>query len=397
MGQLHAEAGRRETGVRSDCYVTVELRDSGGIEMEVHGKSEKFYRSSIEQAARDTLRQYGIQSAAVVIEDFGALPYTLNARLECAIRRLGAEFDHPPDTLPTPVSHYSVARDRFRRSRLYLPGNEPKFMINAGLHQPDGIILDLEDSVAPGEKDAARILVRNALQEVDFYGSEKMVRINQLPLGLADLDEIIPCHVHTILIPKCESADQVREVAERIHRIREKAGNPAPVYLMPILESGRGILRADEIGAASPLNVALTIGLEDFTADIGAERSQEGRESFVARSMVVMAARASGLQPIDTVYSDVQNEEGLRQSTLESRQLGFEGRGCIHPRQIRVIHEAFAPGPAEIERARKIVDALREAEARGSGVVALGSKMIDPPVVKRAQKVLKLAEQLGLL
>jgi citrate lyase subunit beta/citryl-CoA lyase len=186
-------------------------------------------------------------------------------------------------------------------------------------------------------------------------------------------------------------------VAQRIQAIRQKSGDTQPVYLMPILESGRGILRADEIAAAAPLNVALTIGLEDFTADIGAERSQEGRESFVARSMLVMAARAHGLQPIDTVYSDVQNEEGLRQSTLESKQLGFEGRGCIHPRQIRVIHEAFAPAPAEVERARKIVDALCAAEARGSGVVALGSKMIDPPVVKRAQKILKLAEQLGLL
>jgi len=396
MGQLHAEAGRREASVRSDCYVTIDVRDAGGITVDVRGKSEKFYRTAIVQAAEALLRQYSIASADVLIEDFGALPFTLNARLECAIRRLGKEFDHPPSEWPAPVTSYTIARDRFRRSRLYLPGNEPKFMVNAGLHQPDGIILDLEDSVAPAEKDAARILVRNSLQEIDFYGAEKMVRINQLPLGLADLDEIIPCHVHTILIPKCESGQQVGEVADRIGRIRARTGQTEPVFLMPILESARGILRADEIAAASPHNVALTIGLEDFTADIGAERSQEGRESFQARSMVVMAARAHGLQPIDTVYSDVQNEDGLRQSTLESKQLGFEGRGCIHPRQIRVIHEAFAPSPAEIERAVRIVDALREAEARGSGVVALGSKMIDPPVVKRAQKILKLAEQLGL-
>ncbi|MBN2432145.1 MAG: HpcH/HpaI aldolase/citrate lyase family protein [Acidobacteria bacterium] len=396
MGQMHAEAGRREASVRSDCYVTIDRRDSGGLAIDIRGKSERFYRSSIVQAVEAMLEQYGIRAAAVRIDDFGALPFTLNARLECAIRRLGKEFDHPPAQFPTSLSNYTVARDRFRRSRLYLPGNEPKFIVNAGLHQPDGIILDLEDSVAPAEKDTARILVRNALQEVDFYGAEKMVRINQLPLGLADLDEIIPCHVHTILIPKCESGQQVAEVADRIRHIRAKTEQPEPVYLMPILESARGILRADEIGAASPLNVALTIGLEDFTADIGAERTQEGRESFQARSMVVLAARAHGLQPIDTVYSDVQNEDGLRQSTLESKQLGFEGRGCIHPRQIRVIHEAFAPSPPEIERAGRIVDALREAEARGSGVVALGSKMIDPPVVKRAQKILKLAKQLGL-
>jgi citrate lyase subunit beta/citryl-CoA lyase len=264
-------------------------------------------------------------------------------------------------------------------------------MVNAGLHKPDGIILDLEDSVAPLEKDAARFLVRNALRQIDFYGAERMVRINQLPAGLEDLKFVIPHNVHVILIPKCESAEQVREVDAAVSSLVAGAGAAVHVYLMPIIESARGALRAYEIASASPRNVALTIGLEDYTADIGAARTVEGRESFWARCQVVNAARAAGIQPIDSVFSDVADEAGLMQGVLEAKSLGFEGKGCIHPRQIAVIHKGFAPTDAEIEKAKKIVSAFEEAKARGSAVTVVGSKMIDPPVVKRAQRILQLA------
>lgn len=164
---------------------------------------------------------------------------------------------------------------------------------------------------------------------------------------------------------------------------------------MPIIESALGAIRAYEIATASPQICGLTIGLEDYTADIGTQRTSAGRESFWARCQVVNAARAAGVQPIDTVFSDVADLEGLRASVLEAKALGFEGKGCIHPRQIRLIHEAFAPSPAELEKAQKIVAAYHEAQARGLGVVALGSKMIDPPVVKRALRLVQLAEALG--
>jgi citrate lyase subunit beta/citryl-CoA lyase len=292
---------------------------------------------------------------------------------------------------------YPTSRERIRRSRLYLPGNDPKFMINAGIHKPDGVILDLEDSVHPEEKDTARLVVRNALRQVDFMGAERMVRINQGELGLEDLDFIVPHNVHVILIPKVEDAEQVKTVDERIQKIRKARKVDSEVYLMPIVESALGAWKAYEIATASPNVVALTIGLEDYTADIGTRRTAEGRESFWARSQVVNAARAAHVQPIDTVFSDVRDPEGLRQSVLEAKGLGFEGKGCIHPRQIKVIHEAFAPTDEEVDRAKKIVLAFEDAEARGLGVVALGSKMIDPPVVKQALHTIKLAIAAGKL
>jgi citrate lyase subunit beta/citryl-CoA lyase len=267
-------------------------------------------------------------------------------------------------------------------------------MLNAGIHQPDGIILDLEDSVAPGKKAEARLLVRNALCQVDFYGAERMVRINQLPAGLEDLDEVVPWNLHLVLLPKCEHASQVAQVAERIQNILKAHKLDREVYLMPIIESALGVENAFEIATASKTVVAMAIGLEDYTADLGVKRSESGQESLYARTRLVNACKAAGIQPIDSVYSDVANMEGLLKNVETSRSLGFEGMGCIHPRQVPVIQEAFLPSEEEIEKARKIVEAFEEAEARGSGVVALGSKMIDAPVVKRAQKTLKLASLL---
>lgn len=389
--------GRRGDGVRSDCYIAIETRDSGGIDIAMKSKVESMYGQSIMDIVRDGLRFYGIEHAAVEVEDQGALPFTVMARLEIAVKRMDPQETR--EFLPRlePECTYGSERRRMRRSRLYLPGNETRFMVNAGLHKPDGVILDLEDSVHPSEKDAARILVRNALRKIDFFGSERMVRINQGELALKDLESVVPHNVHVILIPKCETGDQVRAIDEKIQAIRKKRGVENEVYLMPIIESGLGAINAYEIASASPNNVALTIGLEDYTADIGTRRTPEGRESFWARGSVVNAARAAGLQPIDTVFSDVRDMEGLRASVIEAKSLGFDGKGCIHPRQISVIHEAFAPEGTEVERAKKIVLAFEEAEKKGLGVVSLGSKMIDPPVVKRALHTVDMAIATGVL
>ncbi|UCE06950.1 MAG: HpcH/HpaI aldolase/citrate lyase family protein, partial [bacterium] len=235
------------------------------------------------------------------------------------------------------------------------------------------------------------------LRQVDFYGTERMVRINQFPEGLEDLKYIVPHNVHIILIPKCESVEQVEMVEQEVQKILNENNMKQEIYYMPIIESALGAIRAFDI-ATSLLNVvALAIGLEDYTADIGTQRTLEGRESFWARSQVVNAARAAGIQPIDTVFSDVTDMEGLKQSVLVAKSLGFEGKGCIHPRQIQVIHDAFAPAKEEIDKAKKIVLAFEEAKAKGLGVVSLGSKMIDPPVVKRAQRTIQLAVETGKL
>ena len=355
------------------------------------------YGESIKNQIKEICKFFAIKHTNIYLEDSGALPFIIEARLESAIKKLYPELEKEYWIPFNKKNSYNTAKDKLRRSRLYLPGNEPKFFINAGLHRPDAIILDLEDSVAPSEKNAAQLLVRNALRSVDFYGAERMVRINQLPRGLADLNYIVPHNVHVILIPKCESSRQIIEVEEEINKLKNKHNIKNEIYLMPIIESALGVIKAFEIVSASKNICALAIGLEDYTADIGTQRTIEGRESFFARSAMINAAKAAGVQAIDTVFSDVSDMEGLRQSVYEAKSLGFEGKGCIHPRQIKIIHEAFAPTKEEIEKAQKIIEAFKEAEKKGLGVVSLGTKMIDPPVVKKAQKIIESARINNLL
>ncbi len=389
-----ASAGRKGDGVRSDLYVEVTIGESGGIELELDSKVGVFYGNSIRESVHSVCEIMGVKNARVNILDKGALPYVITSRLETALRRAGATGKVLPER--TILREGPTASDKLRRSRLYLPGNEPKFAISAGIHNPDGVILDLEDSVHPGQKDAARILVRNALHCVDFMGAERMVRINQGPLGLEDLDEIVPESPDLILIPKAETADEVRAVDERIQQIRKTTGGDN-IWLMPILESALGVENAFEIATAAESVCSLTIGLEDFTADLGVRKTKEGAESAYARQRLVNAARAAGVQAIDSVFGDVGDTEGLKAWGQRARAMGFEGMGCIHPRQIRIIHEAFAPSDAEVEKALKIVAAFDEAKAKGLAVVSMGTRMIDPPVVLRAQRLVDLARRSGLV
>ncbi len=391
-----ATAGRDAEDVRSDLHVVFEPRETGGIAIEVESRVAPYYGAAIQTQARQVLKELGVSSARVHIRDQGALPFAIAARIEAAARRAGlAEGQRAlPERVAQPPAS---AKDRLRRSRLYLPGSAPKFFINAGLHGPDTIILDLEDSVHPAEKDTARILVRNALRSVSFGAAERMVRINQLPMGLADLDEVIPEGPHLVLLPKVERAEQVVEADRRVREISARCKLDRPVWLMPILESALGIENAFSIVSASERIAALTIGLEDYTADLGVVKTAQGDESWYARLRLVNAARAAGVQAIDSVYGDVDDLDGLRRWGQRSRSLGFEGMGCIHPRQIPVIHEAFAPSPAEIQKALRIVAAFEDAQRRGLGVVSLGSKMIDAPVVHRALKLVGQAKAMGLL
>jgi citrate lyase subunit beta/citryl-CoA lyase len=209
---------------------------------------------------------------------------------------------------------------------------------------------------------------------------------------LEDLGYIAEHGCHLVLVPKVEGPDEVRAVDARLSELSD-----SPILLMPIIESAKGVVNAHAIATASERNVALTIGLEDYTADLGVQRTPEGHESAYARQVVVNAARAAGLQAIDTVHSDVSDPEGLRAAVREARGLGFEGKGCIHPRQIPIVHEAFLPSELEVSKACAIVRAFREAEKQGLGVVSLGSKMIDPPVVKRALKTVEQAVLGGAL
>src|SRR3989442_6095705 len=214
-----AEAGHWGKDVRSDLDVAIEPREGGGVEITVEARVAPYYGDSIQAQARQVLESLGVKHARVAIHDEGALPFVISARIETAVRRAGlagegaratqAEQKALPQRFALPEAS---ARDRLRRSRLYLPGTEATDFINAGLHRPDAIILDLQDAVHHGEKDAARILVRNTLRAVDFGGCERMVRINQVPMGRGDPAEIVPAAPDLVLIPKIEDADQEREV-----------------------------------------------------------------------------------------------------------------------------------------------------------------------------------------
>jgi citrate lyase subunit beta/citryl-CoA lyase len=227
--------------------------------------------------------------------------------------------------------------------------------------------------------------------------AERMVRINQLPLGLADLEEIVPQAPDLILMPKIETPEQIYDVVGAVNQIAARHGLTRPIWLMPILESALGIENAFAIAAASDRIAGLTIGLEDYTADLGVAKTAGGTESLYARMRLVNAAHAAHVQAIDSVYGDVADADGLLRWGEASRALGFEGMGCIHPIQIETIHRAFAPTMSELEKAQQIVAAYEDAQAHGLGVVSLGSKMIDAPVVQRALKVVARAKQMGLV
>jgi citrate lyase subunit beta/citryl-CoA lyase len=391
-----AEAGHYGKEIRSDAHVAVEPRDGGGVQISMQSRVAPYYGDAITAQAREMLETMGVKNAQVSIHDEGALPFVISARIETAINRsgLGTGKKVLPEraALPEPSP-----KDRLRRSRLYVPGSEPKYFINAALHGPDAVILDLEDSVHQSEKDSARILVRNALRNVNFGACERMVRINQLPLGLQDLADIIPEAPDLILIPKVEHPGQVAEIDRMITELKLRNSINRSIWIMPILESALGIENASAIAGASPNVAAITIGLEDYTADLGVAKTPEGRESLFARSRLVNAAHASGVQAIDSVFGDVADMNGLKVWGENSRALGFEGMGCIHPAQIPVIHAAFAPSKIEIEKAQKIVAAYDEAQKHGLGVVSLGSKMIDQPVVNRALKLVERAKSMSLV
>ena len=390
-------AGNRGVSVKSDCYVEITLTEKGGLSVELKSKVEAYYGQSIRKLINDMMRFFEIENAHIYLEDSGALNFVLMARIEAAIKQV---VKTEKEYLPERRKENSLAseKDQFRFSRLYLPGNTPKLMINAGIHKPNGLILDLEDAVAHDKKYEARFLVRNALRALHFYGAERMVRINQGEKGLEDLKYIVPHYPNIILVPKCESAEELEKINIIIDEIKAaRQMQDFPLWLMPIVESAKGVMEAYNIAGAADNVVAVAIGLEDYTADLGVQRTSQATESFFARTMLVNACKAVGIQPIDSVFSDVSDMEGLAQNVQMSKNLGFEGMGCIHPRQIKVIHENFAPDDKEIEKAKKIYLAFKDAREKGLGVVSLGTKMIDAPVVKRAVNTIELAVNTGKL
>jgi citrate lyase subunit beta/citryl-CoA lyase len=289
---------------------------------------------------------------------------------------------------------------RLRRTMLFVPGNNPGMIADAYIYGSDSIMFDLEDAVSLEEKDAARFLVYEALNNCDYGDKELIVRINSLdtPGGVQDLEAMVRTRKVAIRLPKTETAEDVFQCDQEIGRIEKENGiESGSTRMMAAIESARGVLCAKEIAFASKRLIGIALGAEDYVTNLKTTRSAEGIELLFARSMILQAARAAGIDAIDTVYSDINNEEGLRAEVKLIKQLGFDGKSVINPRQIGVVHEIYTPTQKDIQKALAVAEAIHEANRKGSGVIALNGKMIDKPVVERAMRVLDLARATGVL
>ncbi len=286
-----------------------------------------------------------------------------------------------------------------RRSMLFLPGNTPNMIINGDALGADSIILDLEDAVSPDEKDAARLLVRSAIERMGFAGVEITVRINSIDTAYwqDDLEAIVPLKPDLIMPPKASSAADMQTLDAYIAKVEEKTGIPVgTVKLIPLIETALGVERAFEIAAACPRVTALFLGGEDLTADLRCKRTKAGNEIDYARKRLVCAARAAGIDVYDTPFTDVNDDEGIVIDAEYAKSLGFTGKSAIAPRHVRTINEVFSPSLADIEYAKLVFEAIRIGKLQGKGAVSLRGKMIDKPIVERARQTLEAAKQLGI-
>lgn len=363
--------------VRSDVRVIV----SEGTGIEIQSIVAAMYGDAIRSQAQDVLASFGNPAVRLEMVDSGALPFILQGRLEAAL----ALFLN----VPLPISFASppqAIKDRSRRSRLYIPGNQPKFMPNAGIYGADCIIFDLEDSVPQTEKFAARALVRSAIASLDLGHSECMVRINS---GEAWLDDIAATclgekPVDTYVIPKVESADTLRLVADHL----DACGSPA--QLLAILESATGVQNAVEIASSTPRLVAMTLGVEDYLTDI---RATDKAAAIWANGAILNACRAAGISPLGSVTSEVSDEFAIEHFARNMANLGFDGVGCLHPRQVAPAHRGFAPSQEALDEAQEIVSNFEDALKVGKGAISVRGKMVDEPIYQRALRTVKMGSQ----
>lgn len=282
---------------------------------------------------------------------------------------------------------------------MYVPGSNPGMLADAHIYGADSLMFDLEDSISLSEKDSARLLVYNAVKTMDYGDTEIVVRINGLdsPYGRNDIEAMVRAGVDVIRLPKTETAQDILDVEEIIEEVERKIGRPiGSTKMMGAIESPLGVINALEIAQASSRLIGIAIGAEDFVTNMKTKRSPEGIELLYARSQILVAARAAGIYALDTVYSDVNNEEGFRREVEHIKQLGFDGKSIINPRQIAPVHGIYAPNKKEIQHSKRVIEAIKEAKEKGLGVVSLNGKMIDKPIVERAERILELAKVSGM-
>jgi citrate lyase subunit beta/citryl-CoA lyase len=282
---------------------------------------------------------------------------------------------------------------------LFLPGNNPNMLINGNCLGSDAIIFDLEDAVSPAEKDAARILVRNTMKYMDFNGCETIVRVNSVDTEFfkADIDAVLPQKPNLILLPKTSSAEDVLYADAYMSEVEKRLGfEDGTVGLMPLIETAMGVENSYYIASATKRVKALFLGAEDLTADLQCKRTKEGREIEYARTRLIVAARAAGVDVYDTPFTDVNDDEGIRVDAEYAKALGFTGKASISPRHVDVINEVFSPSERDIAYAYEVMEAIRIAKEQGRGVISLHNKMIDAPIVARAQQTIAMAEEMGI-
>lgn len=289
--------------------------------------------------------------------------------------------------------------ERLRRTMMFVPASNAGMLRDAYIYGADSIMFDLEDSISLKEKDTSRFLVYQAVKTIDYGEIETVVRINALDAGgRDDVEAMVRAGIDVIRLPKTETAQDILDVEEVIEEVERKSGRKiGSTKMMAAIEGAEGVLNAPEIALSSKRLIGIALGAEDYVTNMHTKRSADGQELFFARSMILHAARQAGIAAIDTVYSDVNNEEGLRHEVETIKQLGFDGKSVINPRQIPIVNQVFTPTQKEIDNAIDVIRAIKEAEEKGSGVIALNGKMIDKPIVERAERVMNLAYATGIV
>lgn len=289
---------------------------------------------------------------------------------------------------------------RARRTMMFAPANNPKMLVTAHLYGPDCVLFDLEDAVKYADKDAARDLLAEALKVVDYGDTEIFARINPLSteFGKDDVRVLVPAGLRKMRLAMCETPEQIKELDQLLTEVEKEHGiENGDCKIQCSLETPLAVMNAVSIATASPRVTSISFGAEDFTRTMGAERTKEGKELFVARTMVVMAAAIAGVDAIDTVWSDLDDEEGFKEEVKTSMNLGFAGKSCIHPSQVKIVHKIFTPNKEELEKSLEIVKAAEAANINKGGVITVNGKMVDIPVIAKAEKVVRLAKSAGMI
>lgn len=289
---------------------------------------------------------------------------------------------------------------RARRTMMFAPANNPKMLVTAHLYGPDCVLFDLEDAVKYADKDAARDLLAEALKVVDYGDTEIFARINPLSteFGKDDVRVLVPAGLRKMRLAMCETPEQVKELDQLLTKVEKEHGiENGACKIQCSLETPLAVMNAVSIATASSRVISISFGAEDFTRTMGAERTKEGKELFVARTMVVMAAAIAGVDAIDTVWSDLDDEEGFKEEVKTSMNLGFAGKSCIHPSQVKIVHKIFTPNKEELEKSLEIVKAAEAANINKGGVITVNGKMVDIPVIAKAEKVVRLAKSTGMI